>query len=101
MTDQEPIPEIPLRMVPETSQARALVAGAFGRQEAGDQHKLGGDPDWIQGDETPNCLECSEPMTFYGQLDHLGSVETLRDAGRIYVFVCRECYRTEAVLQFH
>ena len=39
-------------------------------------------------------------MDFYGQLDHLGSVEGLKDGGMIYVFLCRECYTTEAVLQF-
>lgn len=101
MEDREPIPEIPLRMVPETSKAKALVTGTFGHEEAGTQHKLGGKPDWIQEDETPECSECEEPMEFYGQLDHLGSVEGLNDNGMIYVFVCRECYTTEAVLQFH
>lgn len=39
-------------------------------------------------------------MDFYGQLDHLGSVEGLQDAGMIYVFLCRECYTTEALLQY-
>ena len=100
MDDREPIPEIPLRMAPKSSKAKAIVAGTFGHQEAGDRHKLGGNPDWIQGDETPNCPECSESMEFYGQLDHLGSVESLQDAGMIYVFLCRDCYTTEAVLQY-
>ncbi len=100
MADREPIPEIPLRMAPKTSKVKALVNGTFGHSEAGDGHKLGGSPDWIQGDETPDCTECSEPMGFYGQLDHLGSVESLQDMGMIYVFVRRECYTTEAVLQY-
>ena len=100
MDDREPIPEIPLRMAPESSKAKALVAGTFGHEEAGDRHKLGGHPDWIPGNETPDCPDCSEPMAFYGQLDHLGSVEGLQDPGMIYVFVCRECYTTEAVLQY-
>ncbi|MGL6074675.1 MAG: hypothetical protein ACRC8S_10985 [Fimbriiglobus sp.] len=100
MEEREAIPEIPLRMAPETSKAKALVAGNYGYQEAGDRHKLGGQPDWIQADETPDCPECSEAMEFYGQLDHLGSVEGLQDLGMIYVFLCRECYTTEAILQY-
>jgi hypothetical protein len=40
-------------------------------------------------------------MDFYGQLDHLGSIESLKDEGMIFVFLCRECYLTEAVLQFN
>jgi hypothetical protein len=100
MVDREPIPEIPLRMAPETSKAKALVEGTFGYLTAGERHKLGGKSDWIQNDDTPDCPECGEPMEFYGQLDHLGSVELLRDMGMIYVFLCRECYTTKAVLQF-
>jgi hypothetical protein len=99
MADYEPIPEIPLRTAPESSKAKAVVAGNYGYSEAGDKHQLGGTPDWIQSDEPPACPECGEPMDFYGQLDHLGSVESLRDCGMIYVFLCRVCYTTEAVLQ--
>jgi hypothetical protein len=98
--DHEPIPEIPLRMAPESSKAKALVDGNYGYSAAGDQHKLGGKPDWIQGDDTPKCRECGELMGFYGQLDHLGSIEQLNDAGMIYVFLCRDCYTTEAILQY-
>ncbi len=98
--DLEALPEIPLRMTPETSKAKAVVAGDFGYSPAGDRHKLGGKPDWLQGDETPDCPECEEPMEFYAQLDNLGSVEGLRDGGMIYVFLCRECYTTEALLQY-
>jgi hypothetical protein len=97
----EPIPEISLKMVPECSKAHAVVNGSFGYSEAGNGHKLGGSPDWIQSDETPDCPECGEPMDFYGQLDHLGSIESLKDEGMIYVFLCRECYATETVLQFN
>lgn len=45
MNDREPIPEVPLRMAPKSSKAKALVAGTFGHEEAGDRHKLGGSPD--------------------------------------------------------
>jgi len=100
MEGHEPIPEIPLRMAPESSKAKALVAGDFGYSEVGDGNKIGGDPNWIQGDETPDCPECGEPMDFYGQFDHLGSVEPLVDGGMIYVFLCRDCHATKSVLQY-
>ncbi len=96
MPELEPIPEIPLKLAPETSKAKAIVEGSHGYAAAGDEHKIGGQPDWLQNDETP---ECTEPMDFYAQLDHLGSLEGLHD-GRIYVFVCRECYTIEALLQY-
>ena len=96
----EAIPEIYLKMVPESSKAKAVVEGNHGYQPAGDQHKIGGTPDWLQSPEVPHCPECEEEMDFYGQLDHLGSVESLKDMGRIYVFLCRTCYTTETVLQF-
>jgi hypothetical protein len=100
MAEHEPIPEIPLRLDPQTSKTKAIVDGTFGHMvAAGDQNKLGGEPDWIQGDETPRCPECREQMEFYGQLDHLGSVEALNDR-MIYVFICRDCYTTQAVLQW-
>lgn len=63
----EPIPEISLKLIPESSKARAVVNGDFGYSEAGNGNKLGGSPDWIQSDETPDCQECGEPMDFYGE----------------------------------
>jgi hypothetical protein len=33
--------------------------------------KLGGDPIWIQEDETPSCSLCSQPMSFVGQIDSI------------------------------
>ena len=33
--------------------------------------KLGGKPDWIQGDETPDCDSCGEPMYFVAQIDSI------------------------------
>ena len=99
MSERQPIPEIPLKMVPESAVAKVLIEGGYGWQP-GDENKLGGDPDWIQYDETPDCPECGEPMEFYGQLDHLGAIEALNGGGMIYVFLCRECYATESVLQF-
>ena len=61
-------------------------------------HKIGGEPDWIQGDETPEC--CGQPATFYGQLGSLDRKHDLIDNGLIYVFVCRKCLKAHSVFQF-
>jgi hypothetical protein len=45
------------------------------------------------------CPDCRQPMTFYGQLDSIGDDLVLADCGLVYVFVCFDDYRTEAVLQ--
>jgi uncharacterized protein YwqG len=37
----------------------------------GQRTKLGGEPDWIQGDETPVCAECNQPMSFVAQIDSI------------------------------
>src|SRR5438045_2956071 len=61
-------------------------------------HKIGGEPDWIQDDETPQC--CGRPAIFYGQLGSLGGKYDLIDNGIIYVFICRKCLKTHSVFQF-
>src|SRR5262245_60238859 len=68
--------------------------------------KLGGKPDWIQTDETPDCPGCSQPMSFVAQIDsieHDSQKNPLRkdclenkdymfgDVGMIYVFFCHQC----------
>lgn len=94
----EPIPEIPLRPEPLTDEARVAIGFEWASDEAGHRHKLGGAPDWIQGDMTPNCA-CGNRMRFYGQLDSIGDRFCLADAGMIYVFVCAECWTTTSILQ--
>ncbi|MCD6051599.1 MAG: hypothetical protein K0Q55_3008 [Verrucomicrobia bacterium] len=92
------IPEIPLVMNPMTPEARGVI-GFKWNDEAGKGHKIGGEPGWIQGDETPECSQCFTGMTFYGQLDCLGDEVALGDCGRIFVFVCMDCLNTQSVLQ--
>ncbi|GAB5562757.1 MAG: hypothetical protein SynsKO_44040 [Synoicihabitans sp.] len=92
------IPEIPLRMDPSTPQAKSVI-GFQWNSEAGRGHKLGGSPDWSQGDETPECPPCFQKMTFYGQLDCIGDDIALGDCGRIFVFVCMDCFETKSVIQ--
>ena len=92
------IPEIQLTMNPKTPEARSVI-GFKWNSTAGGSHKIGGHPDWIQGDETPECSQCFQPMTFYGQLDCLGDDVPLGDCGRIFVFVCMDCLSTQSILQ--
>lgn len=53
--------------------------------------KIGGDPLWIQGDETPTC-ECGARMSFVCQLECCGGGGiNFGDVGVGYAFVCPEC----------
>ena len=77
--------------------------------------KLGGTPDWVQGDETPSCPDCKQPMSFVAQIDSIEhdsdknphSVDALSDdqkwmfgdVGMIYVFHCFDCMTAQAVVQ--
>jgi uncharacterized protein YwqG len=92
------IPEIKLTPDPDTVEARHAV-GYKWNDEAGKRHKLGGDPDWIQSDDTPYRSDCQMPMTFYGQLDSIDDDYDLADCGMIYVFVYFNCYTTKSILQ--
>lgn len=94
----EPLPETRLVARPLTLRSRlqAILNAARLGNEA--RHKIGGEPDWIQDDETPEC--CGQPAMFYGQLGSLGGKYDLIDNGIVYVFICRKCLRAHAVFQF-
>jgi hypothetical protein len=92
------IPEIPLTLSPKTAEARSVI-GFKWNSTAGGGHKIGGQANWLQSDETPECPNCFTRMTFYGQLDCLGDKVPLGDCGRIFVFVCMDCLTTQSVLQ--
>ncbi|MEW2130422.1 hypothetical protein [Streptomyces sp. NPDC005435] len=56
--------------------------------------RLGGEPDWIQNDETPDCPSCATPMTFTAELEEGTDFATpvnFGGGGRGYVFHCRPC----------
>ena len=82
----------------------------------GKRTKLGGEPDWIQGDDTPVCASCGEAMIFVAQIDSieqdnehnplgrdgLGRADyeyMFGDVGMIYVFFCFDCCRSACVDQ--
>ena len=78
---------------------RASQGFKWAPAEVGERHRLGGDPEWQQGDETPACRQCGQKMTFYGQLDSIGDDFILADCGLVYVFVCFEDFEAAAVVQ--
>ena len=99
MRERRHLPEISLTPSPTTAEGRAAVGFKSADPTAGHRHKLGGDPDWLQGPEVPECPDCHEVMSFYGQLDSVGDTVTLADVGMIYVFVCFDCFTAKSVLQ--
>ncbi|TJZ98424.1 hypothetical protein [Actinacidiphila oryziradicis] len=56
--------------------------------------RLGGEPEWIQADENPNCPVCAAPMTFTAELEEGYDFTTSANfggGGRGYVFSCQLC----------
>ncbi|MDX2642327.1 hypothetical protein PV341_01845 [Streptomyces sp. PA03-1a] len=64
--------------------------------------RLGGEPDWLQNDETPSCPSCAAPMAFVAELeeghDHATSAN-FGGGGLGYTFVCRPCERAAFLWQ--
>jgi hypothetical protein len=50
--------------------------------------QLGGEPSWMQGDETPDCPSCSRPMPLAAQLYERGANF---GTGEAYAFHCPAC----------
>ncbi len=53
--------------------------------------QLSGEPTWIQGDDTPDCDTCGEPMRFIAQLEEGPNHTTAMNfgGGSAYVFDCK------------
>lgn len=53
----------------------------------------GGEPEWIQGDETPDCTSCERPMAFVAMLNEGRGpdVEANFGTGDAYAFACSGC----------
>ena len=92
------IPEIPFVPTPRTDDAKAAVGFKWAGGTVGTRSKVGGEPTWIQAPQTPIC-SCSQPMSFYAELDSIGDSVCLADCGMIYVFVCFDCFETRSLLQ--
>lgn len=52
--------------------------------------KMGGNPLWIQDDETPTC-QCGSKMTFVALLEERGGIN-FGGAGTGYAFACEKCH---------
>jgi hypothetical protein len=64
--------------------------------------QVGGEPMWIQYDETPTCDDCGDLMTFIGAFPTTSFRMSIGDMGRIYVFYCFKCQpNTKTVMQCH
>lgn len=88
------IPEIPLKMSLDTEEAKQFAK--FEWCDHTPNHKIGGKPDWINGDqENPSCRDCKIPMTFLAQIDSIGDNFNFADVGMLYLFMCRECDETK------
>jgi hypothetical protein len=56
--------------------------------------QLGGEPDWLQSEETPDCDACNAPMRLIAQLEQGPDYETEMNfggGGVAYVFECHDC----------
>ncbi len=93
------IPPFKLVAEPLNDDADRAAGFKWAGGDIGTRHGLGGEPSWVQDDQTPRCPSCQQPMTFYGQLDSIGDAFNLADCGLIYVFVCFDDFEASAVLQ--
>jgi len=106
------LPELRVRLEPVPGDERAVPEEAL--TAVGVRTKLGGEPDWIQGDDTPDCPDCGRPMSFLAQIDSIGADDSdnplagssedlsgyvFADGGMVYVFVCKRCLKSASFIQ--
>jgi hypothetical protein len=98
----EPIPQSrELNQGEEDLPARAatLVPVPAGKK-SGRKSKLGGKPNWVQSDETPDCPKCDAPMAFTAQLASDKHI-AYSDMGLLYAFTCPDCKIIATSIQSH
>jgi hypothetical protein len=92
----------PFKLTPEplSEEARRLPGFQLAADDIGTRHRLGGEPEPAMNEgHWPRCPECSERMSFYGQLDSLNDEFCIADTGRICVFLCFGCNEVKATIE--
>lgn len=101
-TALEPPPERgPSGVAPTFLPATGFVSfdeGDDGEEDPEARGRIGGEPDWLQADETPVC--CGGPMRFVLQLDE-GAHRQLNfcGGGAAYAFACDACRKAAYLMQ--
>jgi uncharacterized protein YwqG len=93
------IPPFKLELKPLSLEAEEMPKFRWASDEIGTRHKIGGEPQFIQGEDWPVCHECKEKMSFFAQLDSLNDEFCVADCGMIYIFVCFDCNETSSIIQ--
>ncbi len=105
MDKPEPFPEV--RVILQRLEPGQKAVELDYPNNLGKRTKLGGLPDWIQGDQTPVCPACGAVPAFIAQIDSIDydgygrkdEAYMFGDVGMIYVFYCLECGDTVSLSQ--
>ncbi|MCB5168800.1 DUF1963 domain-containing protein [Streptomyces bambusae] len=92
----------PVRVDPAGHEdAAAAWSARTGRPQSEVLGQLGGEPDWLQFDETPGCAGCGTPMAFVAQLDEGPDPLTAPNfgSGTAYLHACEPCGRAAFLWQ--
>ncbi|HZF88447.1 hypothetical protein [Streptomyces sp.] len=75
------------------SEAREEWGNRSGNSPRNVLGQLGGQPDWLQGDETPACATCTQPMILVAQLEEGPDHTTAMNfgGGTAFAFACGPC----------
>lgn len=98
MINKQKIPPFQLVATPLSEEARQLSKFKWAPDDIGTRHQLGGDPQFLQAEESPTC-SCGQTMTFYAQLDSINDDFQIADCGMIYVFLCFDCNESKSIVQ--
>jgi len=90
------IPRIDLAPTPQTPEAAAAIGFQSAPPWAGRRHRIGGTPTGMRAADYPVCRSCQAQMSFYGQLDSVGDQVCIADCFAVAVFICFDCFTTEA-----
>ena len=92
----------PFKLIPEplSEAARSLPKFRWAADDVGTRHRLGGEPvPRIDDSHWPQCPDCGDKMSFYGQLDSVNDEFCVADAGIICIFLCFDCNEVKATIE--